>query len=166
MNRMAKGVVVTGVKEIDRRLRRLEPRVGKKVIRQAIRKALRPVLAAAKANAPVESGALRRSIKIRAVKSKLRRKGVVGLDVRVDRKTFRRESSKAAKSSAGDKPAGGGPESDGDWYAAVVEFGDSTHAGHPFMGPAYASAGPATREIAMKLIRDGVEHQARLLGKG
>ncbi|WP_165068264.1 HK97-gp10 family putative phage morphogenesis protein [Paludisphaera rhizosphaerae] len=139
----SKATIVTGIEEIDRRLRQLEPAIGKKVVRQAIRQALKPVLAAAKANAPVESGALKRSIKLRAVKPKVRRKGVVGLDVRVDK----------------DSAEGGA------WYAPRVELGDSTHVGHPFMAPAYAAQGPKAREIAQRLILAGVMHQVRLLGK-
>jgi HK97 gp10 family phage protein len=60
--------VLTGDKETNRKLATLIPRIQKRVLRQASRKALRPVAAAAKRNAPKDTGRLSRSLKIRAIK--------------------------------------------------------------------------------------------------
>lgn len=66
---MAKpAVILTGDKQLDRRLKNLDAKLGKKVVRQATRKALRPVMLTTKRNAPKDSGVLRKSVKIRALK--------------------------------------------------------------------------------------------------
>ena len=56
---------ITGAKELDKRLKRLEANVGKKVLRNALMHATLPVLQAAKAGALAlrDSGALAASIK-------------------------------------------------------------------------------------------------------
>ena len=69
--------VVTGVAEIDRALRDLEPKLGKKVIRQEMRKSLKATQTAAKQLAPVASGAVRNAIKIRAGKTKRGRISII-----------------------------------------------------------------------------------------
>lgn len=69
--------LVTGVAEIDRALRSLEPKLGKGVIRKEMRKALKDTQAAAKQLAPVASGAVRDAIKIRAGKAKRGRISII-----------------------------------------------------------------------------------------
>lgn len=56
-------VKITGLKEFERQLKRLEQREAKKIIRASNQKAMLPTLQAARQNVPVESGALRRSLK-------------------------------------------------------------------------------------------------------
>lgn len=70
---------ITGVKEIDKALKKLEPKVRKKMVRQAMRPALKPVQATAKEKCPVDTGALRDSIKVKAAK---RSRRTMGVDVR------------------------------------------------------------------------------------
>jgi len=65
---MAKHVVTTGLKEIDSRLRQIEPRVGNKIARRGLRAGLQPVRETAKRLVPKKTGALRRGIKIRSGK--------------------------------------------------------------------------------------------------
>lgn len=55
---------LTGDKEIQKAMRRLPGKIQKKVLRAAIRSAMGPMLKEAKRTAPVESGALRDSLKI------------------------------------------------------------------------------------------------------
>lgn len=139
---MAKSkVVVTGIDKLDRKFKLLDARVGKKVVRQAMRQALKPVLAAARANAPEESGVLRRSIKIRAVKR--RKKGVIGLEIRTDAKTM-----------GGDA-----------FYAAFIELGTSDKPAQPFLSPAYVEQGPEAVKQLEQLILEGLEREIRALGK-
>lgn len=57
-------------------LRGLEKKHAKAVVRKASRKAAKPIVAAARANAPVKTGALRKSIKVRAIKRSRSRIGV------------------------------------------------------------------------------------------
>ena len=65
---MAAGtIVLTGSAELNRKLATLAGPKAKAAIRKASREALRPVAAAAKANAPRRSGALSKSIKVRAM---------------------------------------------------------------------------------------------------
>lgn len=70
-----KTVVITGVKALDRRLKNIDAKLGKKFVRQGVRRALKPVQLAAKQFAPDDTGALERSIKIRALKRSRRRFG-------------------------------------------------------------------------------------------
>lgn len=73
---MAK-VVLTGVPELDRRMKSLGLKLGKKIVRKAARRAIKPVQSAAQRRAPKDTGALRKSIKIRAMKRSRSNFGVV-----------------------------------------------------------------------------------------
>jgi HK97 gp10 family phage protein len=126
--------IVTGIRSIDRKLRRLEAKVQRKIVRKAIKNALKPVLDEVKANAPVETGETRDNIKIRAGKS---RRGVVRQEVRV-----------------GDKQI---PEG---FAAAFTEFGTSEVPAHPFMGPAFDDEGPAARDRVEHEILDEILKEA------
>ncbi|HAN97625.1 MAG TPA: hypothetical protein DCQ98_09455 [Planctomycetaceae bacterium] len=61
-------IVVTGDREINAMLARLDGPRAKSAIRQGARHALRPVLAAAKRHAPKDTGTLGKNIKLRALK--------------------------------------------------------------------------------------------------
>lgn len=62
---MAGSMKLSGFKELERDLLRLAEKDAKRIGRRAVRKGAKPMLAAARANAPVKSGRLRRSIKLR-----------------------------------------------------------------------------------------------------
>ena len=64
---MANTVTITGVPELDRKLRTISNKLGKKFVRQGARRALKPVAATAKRLAPDNTGALKRSIKVKAL---------------------------------------------------------------------------------------------------
>jgi HK97 gp10 family phage protein len=89
---------VKGLRELDKRLGELESKLATKILDKALRKAAKPILDAAKAGAPVESGTLIKSIKIRKGKAK---RGLRSVIVGVGDKWF-----------LGDE-----------FYAAFVEFG-------------------------------------------
>lgn len=72
-----KAIAVTGIKELDRQLRELDAKLGKTYVRKAMRKSLVPVREQAKKNAPVDTGHLKNSIKIRAAKRSRKRFGAV-----------------------------------------------------------------------------------------
>lgn len=134
-------VTITGVKEIDRALAQLPPKVAKKVIRQAIRQALKPVAQRAKLLAPRgETGQLKRAIKVRAMP---RRRGRIGLEVRVGEGDFKGET----------------------FYAAFVEYGTSKMDKKPFMRPAFDQTKDEARNEAIRLIRAGIEREAAALGR-
>ncbi|QDV26746.1 HK97 gp10 family phage protein [Aureliella helgolandensis] len=67
--------VVTGSKTLNAKLASLKTTEAKKLIRKASRTALKPVQEEAKRLAPVKSGRLRRSIKVRALKRSRSRVG-------------------------------------------------------------------------------------------
>lgn len=64
---------VTGFREFEDLLKQLPKRVARKVMAGALRKAAAPIRDSARANVPVETGEMRKSIKIYA--GKTRRKG-------------------------------------------------------------------------------------------
>src|SRR5580700_1787605 len=78
---MPPAVVITGVKAIDRRLRTLEPRVQKKVLRQSMRAGMKIIQTEMKAQVPVDKGLTKKSVKVRALKQKGRKR--IGIEVRV-----------------------------------------------------------------------------------
>ncbi len=64
------GVVIKleGFDALKRAFRELEPKLAKKVIRQSVRNGMKTVQAAAKENAPVDTGAGKRKIRVRTSK--------------------------------------------------------------------------------------------------
>lgn len=75
MARKTSEVRIEGMFLLTRRLRTLEAKLQKKVVRQAIRKSLKPVLQDAKREAPKRTGALRKSVKVRSFKRSRSRLG-------------------------------------------------------------------------------------------
>ena len=62
-----KNLKITGIKEIDKKLSQLEPKVIKKALRQSIRPALKDnILPKVKANVSKDSGALQKAVKLRS----------------------------------------------------------------------------------------------------
>jgi HK97 gp10 family phage protein len=140
-----KSIVITGLKQVDKRLRTLEPRVQKKVIRQAMRKGLKVLAAAVKAEAPVLTGTMRDNVKVRAVKS--RRRGSIQLEVRIEANDETKHTSPKTGKTV--------------FYAAVVQYGPD-----PFMERAFDSAGERARQVALKALLGGIEREARASAGG
>jgi len=78
-------MIITGLKETIERLEKLDAAVQKKILRKALRAGAKLTLAAAKANAPFKSGDLKRSLKVRAGRSK---KGTIRVIMGSGRKWF------------------------------------------------------------------------------
>jgi len=129
---MNMNMTITGAKELERKLLGMEPKLGRKVVRQALRKAAKPILARAKALVPVVSGALKKSLKIRALKRKKHRYGVM---VATSEGWFK-----------GDE-----------FYGAFVEFGTSKMPPHPFMRPAFDAEKKNAEQIIAAELRKGIE---------
>jgi len=70
-------ISITGAKELERKLKQLEPKVAKKIVRQSLRKAAKPILTRAKQLVPVITGALKKSLKVRAMRRKKGRYGIM-----------------------------------------------------------------------------------------
>lgn len=138
--------VVTGIKGLDKALKALPAKIEKKVLRQAMRKGVKPIQAAAKANVPVRSGTLKKAIKVRAMKRKKDRLGVL---VIVGQGDFKGET----------------------FYGAMIEYGHFAGKrgtpdrkfveAKPFMRPAFETNKEAVGKETVRLIREGVENEVK-----
>lgn len=133
---MAKPVAITGVKAIDRRLRRLEPKVQRKYVRAAMRRAMKPVKAQVEIEAPRETGFLSQQVKIRARKG---RRGTLGINVQIGENDFQGDT----------------------YYAAFQELGTQYMDAKDFMGRSYAMRADEARRIALDDLRDAVLREAK-----
>lgn len=124
-------IKIEGAKELEKTLLGLEPKLGKKIIRQAMKKAAKPIHAAARQMAPVVTGALRKSIKIRVMKRKKHRYGVV--------------IGTAAKWFTGET-----------FYGAFAEFGTKKQPAKPFLRPAFDAYHKDALKIFISEIRKGL----------
>lgn len=122
--------VVTGIPEIDKALAELERKAQRKIVSSAMRKAMKIVQAEAKNNAPVDTGELKKSIKVRAGK---RRRGAITIDVRTQ---------------------------DPNHKEKFLEFGTVKMAARPFMRPAYDTKGEQAKKQAIAEILEGIERAA------
>jgi HK97 gp10 family phage protein len=131
-------IIITGVKEIDAKLKTLEQRVQKKVLRQAMRSGMKLVLADAKSRVPVLTGLTKQNLKLRAMK---RSRSKQGLLVQV-----KSAEGLTKTTSKGEKV----------FYPAIVEY----KPGHAFMRPAYDTQGPTARDKTMNELLDGTLREA------
>lgn len=135
---------ITGIKQIDRRLKLLPLKVQKKIIRPAIRDGLKLVKAEMAVQAPVDTGLMKKSIKIKAVAK--RKVGRIAMLVQISGKVAGLvKTSKSGKRT---------------FYPAAVEWGSRDHPPNPFGRRAYTGAGPAARDLAMQKILDGTLREA------
>lgn len=134
---MASNFTITGVKEIELALKTLGPKVGRKVIRQAIRKGVKPIQAAAKADAPKgKTGLLKSAIKVRAMR---RKRGRIGVVAQIGVGDFQGKS----------------------YYGAFKNFGTKRMPGVHFMEKAYASEKNQARDTTAREILAGIEREAK-----
>lgn len=141
-------LVVTGIPELDAKLKALEPKLQKKAIRQSVRAAMKPILSATRAAAPVKTDELkiRKYIKLRALKRS--RKGFLGVEV-------------ACVGSDGTPMIAYTKSGKRVFIPYAIEFGHKGAPPHPFMRPAYEAFGPTARNHALRLLRDAVEREAK-----
>lgn len=104
---MSVNVKLLGDKKLDKKLKELESRTQKKVVRKAMRNTAKAVQKDVRSAAPVASGRLRKSIKVRASKRSRRR---IGIEVRT-----------GERSELGIEPSERG------YYPASIEFGSRPH---------------------------------------
>lgn len=129
-----KKVTITGDKEVDRKLRALEPRIRKKVQRDAIKRAAKNIIVpAAKALAPEDTGELAASIKAKA--------------------------NRRSRSSVGYTIATTNYNDQGKFYGGFPEFGTKHQEASPFLRP--AGYGNEDR-IRQEVISDIREQLAKL----
>lgn len=139
-------VQVQGAKQVIKRLNKLKRGVKNKILRKAITKSCQPVAKAAKANTPIETGLLKKSLghKVKTYKDDV--VGIVGprrgmgkvVTVR-GRKVYR----------------------DPVKYAHLVERGTVDSKPQPFLLPAWESNKQAISQILTNEIRQGIESEVR-----
>ena len=124
---------VIGLNLIERKLKNMEPKLAKKIVRSSLRKAAKPVLQAAKANCPYLSGDLKKSLKVRALKK-------------------RKHSYAVGVSSSNKKHWYKGDQ----FYAAFIEFGTNKMPARPFLRSAYDTQGERARKILINELKAGI----------
>jgi HK97 gp10 family phage protein len=135
-------VRITGVKEVDAALARLEKEEARKIIRQSIRRALKIMLDAARQLAPTgpdqvlrgkphAGGFLRKMIKVRAFRG---RRNEIAARVGVGEKDFKGDA----------------------FYGGMVEYGTKRQAAQGFMRRAFEETKARVRDEANRLIREGI----------
>ncbi|MEJ7636476.1 MAG: HK97-gp10 family putative phage morphogenesis protein [Singulisphaera sp.] len=133
---MAK-IVITGIAELDKKLRTLGPKVANKVVRQAMRKGDQAFKAAIEHNAPQgETGDLAGSVKVRAGK---RSRTGQSVEVGLDEATFE-----------GDR-----------FYAGFQEYGTGDMEGDGFVHEAFDTKADGVKRDIERAIRDGIEREAK-----
>ena len=127
----AKTIFVTGDKEVDRKLAALEPTVQRKVGRKALRQAVKAiVLPKAKADAPIDTGALESSLTVRAMPRS--RKARIGYVVQTRDGAF-----KGAQ-----------------FYGGFQELGTKYMEADPFLRPALYSSEGEIRDVLLGALRN------------
>lgn len=123
-------ISVLGDKALERKLRKLDERVQKKIVRKALRSGAKPVLADAKAYVPIDTGALESELKITASRA---RRGFFGVQVATPPRSI----------------LGIGPDDKG-YYPAILEYGSDKMEPIPYLRPAFDN----NRGRALAIIRD------------
>jgi HK97 gp10 family phage protein len=138
---MAKNSIVTGVKEIDRKLASLEPKIQKKLVRSAVRKAGKLIQKKAKDHLEdnEQSGQTKRGIKVRAMK---RSRGKIGITV---------GTTERSRGKTGSSVFGG----------AQLEFGTKHMRADPFLRP----AGYGSEKEVRQMVIDDILAELRALEK-
>lgn len=133
-------VIVTGVRELDAMLRRLPLKVQKKAIRPALRDGAKAFAAAARQEAPKDTGALKSAIDVRAT-TRSRKKIGVNVVLSVDR-----------------FPLLASREGGGFFYPAAVEYGVKSANRPPdrFMARAFDRTVPQARARLFRDVRAAI----------
>jgi HK97 gp10 family phage protein len=128
-------IVITGVKEVDARLRALGPKLANKIARKALRDEMKAMKADVAANTPVDSGATAASVKLQAGK---RSRSRVSVEVVMY----------------------DGTAEDGRYISAFLEFGTSEMEGAGMFRRAYDANKDVVREGIIQRVKEGIEKEA------
>ncbi|QDV34011.1 HK97-gp10 family putative phage morphogenesis protein [Tautonia plasticadhaerens] len=144
-------VVVTGHKAIDRKLRKLEPKIQRKLARKATREGLRPILDEVIASAPEDTGFLRDHVKLRAVRKK--RRGEIALHVIIPSIPF--------KAAFGDSKT---PKANGSkttyFYPSIIEYGSRDRPPDPWVRRAFERLQGKGRQTMIDELWGAIEREA------
>lgn len=127
---------VQGAKEIERKLKSLEPKLARKIVRQSLRKAAKPILKKAKENCPVATGELKKNLKVRALK---KRKHSYAVQAGTSKGWYK-----------GDQ-----------FYAGFIEFGTVNMEPKPFMRPAFDSEKENSQKILISELLSGIKEASK-----
>lgn len=172
---MAIQTKLLGAKELSRAMRGLPKTMQRKLLMQGLRAGAKIFQSAAKANVPVDSGALRRSIKVRV--GKVRTKGDKSVVVITGKSMFEGKTFYGAfveyghglgKRSRGvalaqERRSRSGQAGDG---SAVAGDTRKRVPARPFMRPAFDTAKATASYVALKHIQVAVERAAENGGVG
>jgi len=125
-------IKIEGAKELEKKLLSFEPKLGRKIIRQALRAGAKVIHTAAKANVPVDTGALKQSLKVKAMR---KRRHSYGVMVATSDGWFK-----------GDE-----------FYGAFLEFGTSKMPAKPFVRPAFDAEKDNAEKIIKNQLQQGIE---------
>lgn len=129
-------IELLGEPELQAKLDALEFKVQRKVIRKAIRAGGRSVLEAARANVPIDTGALKAGLKLRAIKRTRTGFGV-----------YIRTPTRAELAI---------DENDPGYYPAVLEYGADGHRPQPFLRPAMDANRDKAKARIVEELRKGI----------
>lgn len=157
-------IKITGAKELERKLKTLEPKIGRKIVKQSLREGAKIFKARIKAAAPVgrtqnrtrvkktvattsrQKGYMRRSITVRAATKN--RRGTYAVMTTFDTRRF---PSLIVKSRAGKRY----------FYPAAVEYGHKGAPAHPFIRPAFDAVGRHAERRVLRKMAQGIERVAK-----
>lgn len=137
-------VTIVGTNPLIAKLNKLPNAVQKRVLRPALRKGARLIQKAAQGGAPVDTGLMRRSLTVKAMKTKKNRIGSMVMYRNVD---LLLRFSKAGKRY---------------FYPAAVEYGHSGHDGTHFIREAFDSKQASAESMILREIATGIEREAAL----
>lgn len=148
-----------GFLQVDKALSQLSETMQEKVFVGATRAAAKVIAEDAKANVPVDTGLLKKSIGVAKAKKKDTPDGVVKFYVVPKSKV--RFTAKGTANGVGVKVK----TTTQAWYAHMVEFGTVNMAARPFLRPAYANSATksvkAFQQYALKRVEKEVKKLAR-----
>jgi len=164
-------VRVENLDEVLKAMREFTPKLQRKGLTQALRKGMRPVVRAARAKAPVDTGALKKAIVARVNTKMGRRVGgaVVQVGIRGGAKEYVDSSRNRARvikrgkhkgifvpGRVGESYEQGGNQ----FYFRFLEFGTSKLPARPFLRPALAENAQKTTDIVTAELRKAIERIA------
>jgi HK97 gp10 family phage protein len=144
---------LTGDAELDRKFTELPGRLQRKIIREALRPAAKLIRDAAAANAPRKTGLLGGSLKVRA--GKRTRTGRVSMNVMTSKGWFKGADFYGAFVALGHRA---GPRRLGSRRKLVPA--------RPFLRKAYLDVGPEARDLAISLMKQGIEREWKAANGG
>lgn len=139
-------VVVTGIKDVDKRLRALPLKTQKRVVSPAVRDGMKLIARALRIAAPFFTGITKANVVVRA--GLKRKRGQVSIDARIDANDqTKKTSGKTGKAV---------------FYPAVYEYGVKGKAipAHPWMLMVYRGWADAVRKLTIRRIYEGFERVA------